>query len=55
MATMTSLLKILFGLSFLVPYLFAQDHTQCVDSGSDWYTSVVGETPCKAALVSTLQ
>ncbi|PBK63109.1 hypothetical protein ARMSODRAFT_554187 [Armillaria solidipes] len=47
MATMTSLLKILFGLSFLVPYLFAQDHTQCVDSGSDWYTSVVGETPCR--------
>ncbi|PBK84247.1 hypothetical protein ARMGADRAFT_1088698 [Armillaria gallica] len=44
---MTSLPKILFGLSFLVPYLFAQDHTQCVDSGSDWYTSVAGETPCR--------
>ncbi|KAK0202206.1 hypothetical protein DFS33DRAFT_1061261 [Desarmillaria ectypa] len=44
---MTSLLEVLFGLSFLVPYLFAQDHAQCADSGSDWYTSVVGETPCR--------
>ncbi|KAK0243740.1 hypothetical protein EDD85DRAFT_171798 [Armillaria nabsnona] len=44
---MTSLLKTLFGLSFLVPYVFAQNHTQCADSGSDWYTSFVGETPCR--------
>ncbi|KAK0187608.1 hypothetical protein F5146DRAFT_934378 [Armillaria mellea] len=44
---MTSLLTTLLGLSFIVPYVFAQDHTQCVDSGSDWYTSVVGETPCR--------
>ncbi|KAK0196746.1 hypothetical protein F5146DRAFT_15479 [Armillaria mellea] len=44
---MTSLHKTLLGLSFIVPYVFAQDHTQCVDSGSDWYTSVVGETPCR--------
>ncbi|KAG7445526.1 uncharacterized protein BT62DRAFT_932624 [Guyanagaster necrorhizus] len=43
----TSLLKALFGLSFLVPYAFAQNYTQCSDSGSDWYTSVVGETPCR--------
>ncbi|KAK0243741.1 hypothetical protein EDD85DRAFT_171673 [Armillaria nabsnona] len=47
MATMASLLKILFSLSFLAPYLFAQDHTQCADNGSDWYTSVAGETPCR--------
>ncbi|KAK0187611.1 hypothetical protein F5146DRAFT_1141055 [Armillaria mellea] len=44
---MTSLLKVLFGLLFLVPCLFAQDHIQCVDSGLDWYTSLVGETPCR--------
>ncbi|PBK63106.1 hypothetical protein ARMSODRAFT_554039 [Armillaria solidipes] len=44
---MTSLKKTLLGLSFVVPYVFAQDHTQCADSGSDWYTSVVGETPCR--------
>ncbi|KAK0445834.1 hypothetical protein EV421DRAFT_1902200 [Armillaria borealis] len=44
---MTSLLDTLFGLSFLIPYAFAQDHTQCADSGSDWYTSFVGETPCR--------
>ncbi|KAK0457440.1 uncharacterized protein EV420DRAFT_1643782 [Desarmillaria tabescens] len=47
MNTTTAPLKVLFGLSFLVPYLLAQDHTQCVDSGSDWYTSVTGETPCR--------
>ncbi|KAK0457444.1 uncharacterized protein EV420DRAFT_1548269 [Desarmillaria tabescens] len=47
MNTIAFLLKALFGLSYLVLYLFAQDHTQCVDSGSDWYTSVVGETPCR--------
>ncbi|KAK0243733.1 hypothetical protein EDD85DRAFT_171439 [Armillaria nabsnona] len=45
--TMTSLLKTLFCLSFMLPWVFAQDHTQCVDSGSDWYTNVVGETPCR--------
>ncbi|PBK63103.1 hypothetical protein ARMSODRAFT_553839 [Armillaria solidipes] len=44
---MTSLLKTLFCLSFMLPFVFAQDPTQCVDSGSDWYTSVVGETPCR--------
>ncbi|KAK0243739.1 hypothetical protein EDD85DRAFT_897346 [Armillaria nabsnona] len=44
---MSSLLKTLFGLSFVVPYVFGQDHTQCADNGSDWYTSVVGETPCR--------
>ncbi|PBK63108.1 hypothetical protein ARMSODRAFT_963658 [Armillaria solidipes] len=44
---MTFLLDTLFGLSFLIPYAFAQDHTQCADSGSDWYTSFVGETPCR--------
>ncbi|KAK0435811.1 uncharacterized protein EV420DRAFT_630229 [Desarmillaria tabescens] len=42
-----SLLQVLLGLSFLVPRLLAQDHIQCIDSGSDWYTSVVGETPCR--------
>ncbi|KAK0221401.1 hypothetical protein IW262DRAFT_895965 [Armillaria fumosa] len=44
---MTSPLTTLLGLSFILPYVFAQDHTQCVDNGSDWYTSVVGETPCR--------
>ncbi|KAK0504445.1 hypothetical protein EDD18DRAFT_502704 [Armillaria luteobubalina] len=44
---MASLLITLLELSFILPYVFAQDHTQCVDNGSDWYTSVVGETPCR--------
>ncbi|KAK0504444.1 hypothetical protein EDD18DRAFT_502912 [Armillaria luteobubalina] len=44
---MTSLFRTLLGFSFTVPYVFAQDHTQCADSGSYWYTSVVGETPCR--------
>ncbi|KAK0457441.1 uncharacterized protein EV420DRAFT_1271502 [Desarmillaria tabescens] len=44
---MTALLKFLFSFSFLVPHLLAQNHTQCVDNGSDWYTSVTGETPCR--------
>ncbi|KAK0487880.1 hypothetical protein IW261DRAFT_1558925 [Armillaria novae-zelandiae] len=44
---MTFLLQVLFGLSFLLSYSFAQDHIQCVDSGLDWYTSIVGETPCR--------
>ncbi|KAK0445838.1 hypothetical protein EV421DRAFT_295384 [Armillaria borealis] len=47
MDALAFLLQVLFGLSFLVPYILAQDHTQCADSGSDWYTSVVGETPCQ--------
>ncbi|KAK0457439.1 uncharacterized protein EV420DRAFT_493846 [Desarmillaria tabescens] len=47
MNTMTALLKFLFSLSFLVPHLLAQNHTQCVDNGSDWYTGVTGETPCR--------
>ncbi|KAG7445525.1 uncharacterized protein BT62DRAFT_932621 [Guyanagaster necrorhizus] len=47
MDAISCFLKILFGLSFVVPYLLAQDITQCSDSGSDWYTSVVGETPCR--------
>ncbi|KAK0187606.1 hypothetical protein F5146DRAFT_717341 [Armillaria mellea] len=47
MDTLSFLLRVLFGLSSLVPYIFAQDHTQCADNGSDWYTSVVGETPCR--------
>ncbi|KAK0457446.1 uncharacterized protein EV420DRAFT_1548294 [Desarmillaria tabescens] len=46
MDALTFLLEILLVLSFMVPYLLAQDHTQCKDSSSDWYTSVVGETPC---------
>ncbi|KAK0243731.1 hypothetical protein EDD85DRAFT_171480 [Armillaria nabsnona] len=47
MDALAFLLQVLFGLSFSVPYILAQDHTQCADSGSDWYTSVVGETPCR--------
>ncbi|KAK0504443.1 hypothetical protein EDD18DRAFT_502784 [Armillaria luteobubalina] len=47
MAMMTLLLQVLFGLSFLLYYSFAQDHIKCVDSGLDWYTSLVGETPCR--------
>ncbi|KAK0243737.1 hypothetical protein EDD85DRAFT_171529, partial [Armillaria nabsnona] len=44
---MSSLKKAVLGLLFVVPYVLGQDHTQCADSGSDWYTSVVGETPCR--------
>ncbi|KAK0504446.1 hypothetical protein EDD18DRAFT_1133803 [Armillaria luteobubalina] len=47
MDVLAFLLRVLFGLSSLVPYIFAQDHTQCADNGSDWYTNVVGETPCR--------
>ncbi|KAK0487884.1 hypothetical protein IW261DRAFT_652676 [Armillaria novae-zelandiae] len=47
MDALAVLLRVLFGLSSLVPYIFAQDYTQCADNGSDWYTSVVGETPCR--------
>ncbi|KAK7451739.1 hypothetical protein VKT23_012419 [Stygiomarasmius scandens] len=36
-----------FSTSFHVIPSLGQDHTACADSGLDWYTNAVGETPCR--------